>query len=71
MLFLYQYILPTHNASMTKINNITHYNNNITHYNNNILHYDNNNNNKKCVQQSSVLQVFNLIDLYMMIALYL
>ena len=60
MLFLYQYILPTDNSSMTKINNITH-------YNNNILHYDN----KKCVQQSSVLQVFNLIDLYMMIALYL
>ncbi len=63
MLFLYQYILPTHNSSMTKINNIAH-------YNNNILHYDNNKNN--CVQQpSSVLQVFNLIDLYMMIALYL
>ena len=60
MLFLYQYILPTHNSSMTKINNITH-------YNNNILYYDN----KKCVQQSSVLQVFNLMDLYMMIALYL
>ena len=60
MLFLYQYILPTHNSSMTKINNITH-------YNNNLLHYDNN----KCVQQSSVLQVFNLMDLYMMIALYL
>jgi hypothetical protein len=50
---------------MTKINNITH----ILHYNNNILHYDNNNNNFG--QQSSVLQVFNLIDLYMMIALYL
>jgi hypothetical protein len=54
MLFLYQYILPTHNSSMTKVNNITHYDNN---------YY--------CVQQSSVLQVFNLIDLYMMIALYL
>jgi hypothetical protein len=45
---------------MTKIDNITH-------YNNNVLHYDN----YKCVQQSSVLQVFNLMDLYMMIALYL
>ena len=62
MLFLYQYILPTHNSSMTKINSITH-------INNNILHYDNNK--KNCVQRSSVLQVFNLIDLYMMIALYL
>ena len=46
---------------MTKINTKEH-------INNNILHYDNN---KSCVQRSSVLQVFNLIDLYMMIALYL
>ncbi len=61
MLFLYQYILPTYNSSMTKIYNITH-------INNYILHYDNN---KRCVQRSSVLQVFNLMDLYMMIALYL
>jgi hypothetical protein len=61
MLFLYQYILPTQNYSITKINNITH-------YNHNVLHYDNNNN---FVGQSSVLQVFNVIDLYMMIALFL
>jgi hypothetical protein len=59
---LYQYILPTQNYSITNINNITH-------YNHNVLHYDNNNNN--FVGQSSVLQVFNLIDLYMMIALFL
>jgi hypothetical protein len=67
-MFLYQYVLPPHNcvhqsSSMTKMNNITH-------YNNNLLHYDNNNNNNYA-QQNPVLQVFNLRDLYMMIALYL
>jgi hypothetical protein len=42
---------------------------NITHNNDKLLHYDDSN--KSYVQQSSVLQVFSLIDLYMMIALYL
>ena len=40
----------------------------MTKNNNNNNNYNDDNN---CVPQSSVLQVFNLIDLYMMIALYL